>query len=272
MKEKKDCKIIQDLLPNYIENLTNEETNIFIEEHLKECDDCKKILDNMKKDLNISTSKRNSKEVNYIKKYNSKLKLLRNLLILIIVVTVIVIGRKTFILNNLSNKAEQIKNSKNYYLKLESYSAGQMTITEAYYKDEKSIITISTYSQGIGVAKQTFYKAGEEKIALFDTGETKSITNMDIGAVQPISFTSDNFFTNLYTSMTTNIDKVNLNGKECYIIKEGDTEKFIDINTGLAIKMIDNQNNRTIDYKYEYGIVKDSDIVKPDTTGYTLNE
>ena len=37
MKEKRDCKIVQDLLPNYIENLTNEETNHFIEEHLKEC-------------------------------------------------------------------------------------------------------------------------------------------------------------------------------------------------------------------------------------------
>ena len=32
MKEKKDCKIVQDLLPNYIEKLTNEETNNFIEE------------------------------------------------------------------------------------------------------------------------------------------------------------------------------------------------------------------------------------------------
>ena len=30
MKEKKNCKIVQDLLPNYIEKLTNEETNIFI--------------------------------------------------------------------------------------------------------------------------------------------------------------------------------------------------------------------------------------------------
>ncbi len=68
--------------------------------------------------------------------------------------------------------------------------------------------------------------------------------------------------------MTTNIDKVNLNGKECYIIKEGDTEKFIDINTGFAIKIIDNTNNRTTDYHYEYGNVKDADIAKPDTTEY----
>ena len=36
--------------------------------------------------------------------------------------------------------------------------------------------------------------------------------------------------------------------------------------------MIDNQNIRTVDYEYEFGIVKDSDIVKPDTTGYIENE
>ena len=39
MKEKKECKVVQDLLPNYIEGLTTKETNEFIEEHLnKEID------------------------------------------------------------------------------------------------------------------------------------------------------------------------------------------------------------------------------------------
>ena len=52
MKER-DCKIVQDLLPNYIEKLTNEETNKFIEEHLKTCEECKKIYDNMKNILKL---------------------------------------------------------------------------------------------------------------------------------------------------------------------------------------------------------------------------
>ena len=51
MKEKTNCKIVQDLLPNYIENLTNEETNRFIEEHLKECPECQKVLENMQKEI-----------------------------------------------------------------------------------------------------------------------------------------------------------------------------------------------------------------------------
>ena len=43
MKKKRECKIIQDLLPNYVENLTNEETNKFIDEHLTDCEDCNNI-------------------------------------------------------------------------------------------------------------------------------------------------------------------------------------------------------------------------------------
>ena len=46
---KKECKIIQDLLPNYIESLTTKETNEFIDNHLVECKECKKTLDAMKK-------------------------------------------------------------------------------------------------------------------------------------------------------------------------------------------------------------------------------
>ena len=33
---KKECKIVQDLLPNYLEKVTNEETNKFIKEHIVE--------------------------------------------------------------------------------------------------------------------------------------------------------------------------------------------------------------------------------------------
>mgnify|MGYP005797413875 FL=1 len=73
MKEKKDCKIVQDLLPNYIERLTNNDTNKYIEEHLNECEECKKIFENMEKDLKLNNVKRDEREVKYIKKYNNKL-------------------------------------------------------------------------------------------------------------------------------------------------------------------------------------------------------
>ena len=44
----KDCNLVRDLLPNYIENLTNNDTNLFIENHLKDCSECSNILATMK--------------------------------------------------------------------------------------------------------------------------------------------------------------------------------------------------------------------------------
>lgn len=274
MKDRRDCKIVQDLLPNYIEKLTNEETNKYIEEHLIECNQCKKMLENMQKDLEINTEKIDKREVKYIKKYNSKLKILRNILLIIVVLFIVIVGRKTIILTSLSNKANEIRNENNFYLKTESYSEGQMTILEAYCKEEKilgKMISFS-YPNENNVIEQILYKSGEEKISLIDNESTKVLVNMGDITINPVYFTGENFLENLFMAITTNIDKVKLNGKECYLVREENTEKFIDVNTGLAIKMIDNENNRTVDYKYEFGKVKDTDIVKPDTTGYTINE
>ena len=81
MKEKRDCKIVQDLLPNYIEKLTNEETNQFVEEHLKQCEECKKMHENMKKELEINTNQRDKREVKYIKKFSNKLRILKMVLL-----------------------------------------------------------------------------------------------------------------------------------------------------------------------------------------------
>ena len=40
----------------------------------------------------------------------------------------------------------------------------------------------------------------------------------------------------------------------------------------LPIKEIDNKNNITVDYAYEFGVVEDSDVIRPDTTEYTIIE
>jgi len=47
MKKEIKCNIVQDLLPNYIEKLTCEDTNKVIEEHLNECEVCKKSYNQM---------------------------------------------------------------------------------------------------------------------------------------------------------------------------------------------------------------------------------
>lgn len=47
----KDCNIIKDLTPLFAEDLTSEESNTFIHEHIQSCESCKKYIENMKSDL-----------------------------------------------------------------------------------------------------------------------------------------------------------------------------------------------------------------------------
>lgn len=75
MKEDKNCKIVQDLLPNYIENLTNDETNEFIEQHIERCLKCEQSLKDMKGDLQLKKIEKN-KEINVLKKVKRRMKVI----------------------------------------------------------------------------------------------------------------------------------------------------------------------------------------------------
>ncbi len=37
---KKECSVVQDVLPLYLENMVSEATKVFVEEHLEDCADC----------------------------------------------------------------------------------------------------------------------------------------------------------------------------------------------------------------------------------------
>ncbi len=41
---KKECEIVKDLFPNYIENRINDTTKEYVEEHIKKCKSCADIL------------------------------------------------------------------------------------------------------------------------------------------------------------------------------------------------------------------------------------
>ncbi len=93
MERKKNCKIVQDLLPNYIEKLTSKETNQFIEEHLSNCNDCKEILENMKEDPLNNNQNIEHKKVKYLRKYNRKLRVFE---ISSIILLLIILGISIF--------------------------------------------------------------------------------------------------------------------------------------------------------------------------------
>ncbi len=71
MSNKMDCRIIQDLLPSYIDGLTSDYTNQMIEEHISQCESCKQMLQRMQEPENHSNS--SEPEINYMKKIRNRM-------------------------------------------------------------------------------------------------------------------------------------------------------------------------------------------------------
>ena len=50
-----NCNIVKDLIPLYIDGCCSEESEKVVEEHIRDCDDCKKLLEDMKSPSDIVT-------------------------------------------------------------------------------------------------------------------------------------------------------------------------------------------------------------------------
>lgn len=98
MKANNKCKIVQDLLPNYIEKLTSNETSEFINEHLKKCDECNEIYKQMDINLESNIEKSTQREINFFKKYKKRLFLFKLIIISILIIFITITARKMIII------------------------------------------------------------------------------------------------------------------------------------------------------------------------------
>ena len=289
----KQCKIIRDLFPSYIDELTNEETNQYVEEHLKSCEECKNVLDDMKKELKIGKTQKNTKEVQYIKKYNNKLKILKIILIIILLIFIISFTRKAIIIASLNNKAINHIKSTNYYVKSSTYLGDELEIIENYKKDNKylgkyerlshdekmilseyynngminSYIDSQNYKENLNIKKAELNRSGEPT-------STFSIRNI----ITPIK--TDNLFQLITTALFSNITTEEYNEKNCYRIVSGGYVIYIDKETGLTIRVLgdciiskDNQIFKIVlDYEYEFNTVTDDNFIEPDIKEYEVHD
>ncbi len=74
MNKKIPCEVIQDLLPLYAEDLTQAETGQLIEEHLKNCESCSRIYQNMINKIGKEVIQEDNtiSEIDYLKKVRQK--------------------------------------------------------------------------------------------------------------------------------------------------------------------------------------------------------
>lgn len=94
----KECKIVQDLLPSYIEKLTSKDTNEYIEGHLKTCENCTSVYHDMKAEIKVNTTSPKA-EIDYMKKVRKKMRIAEKLLyiiLLLFIIFVLVFWREIF--------------------------------------------------------------------------------------------------------------------------------------------------------------------------------
>ena len=185
-------------------------------------------------------------------------------------------------MSSLSGKATENQINDNYYVRLYSYQGDTLTITESYNKGEDYLTTLTKVVNGSNIQKITYYRKGEEQLFMTESEGKKYVLNAETmigGYILPVTYVSDGILANLQYALITGIDSTYCNGKECYVIKGNSYERYIDKETGLAVRNIEKsnkeitrKNDAVVDYEYKFNIVKDSDIVKPDTTGYIVNE
>ena len=277
----KDCKIVQDLLPNYIEKLTNEETNIFIEEHLNNCEECKEKLKNMQEELNVNNSKSELKQVKYIKKYSNKMKLLKTILSIIVIVYLLFVARNAIIIMNLSIKANNIINVQNYYAKSIAYGGNSILTIEYYKKGDDyyttwDIFSKHPYEDKMMDIKIIHYKKGDDIVNISeypDRRELNDITEANKNWMSDYLYRPSSFFENLKLSFFGGIETRECNGKKCYVIKDKEIQRYFDKETGIPVRNIsDNIEyngfgiSPVVDFDYKFNVVQDSDIQRPDTT------
>lgn len=87
---KKECEMINDLLPLYIDGVCSEESKRLVEEHIKTCDACRKMAEQMKSDLVLPM--KDSADVKGFRKFVNKKVWGRALIVIVIFAVLWIIG------------------------------------------------------------------------------------------------------------------------------------------------------------------------------------
>ncbi len=91
------CDMIRDLLPGYIDGLTGETSNTAIEEHLRECGECRKYFEAMKKEMMseryvVKMKKEVQEEIQPFKKIQKEMRKRAIIVALTVLLTVGILG------------------------------------------------------------------------------------------------------------------------------------------------------------------------------------
>lgn len=305
MKKEIECKVVEDLLFGYVDKTLNNESKKLVENHLKDCKDCKEKLNEILEE-NKQNEKIQQREIDYLKKIKTKSRI-KSILIaigIIILILILLYLIKFIRISNIMKKAEKSLKSQNYYCeKQENSVENSVSVSKTYYKDGKYKITNEIYSDNGKELISTEYGEVEsderkivnerEKIVTVYKGDILETFNKE----ENVKF--DRFpleerkmvYANLGKAFLMSIESDSYDSnKEYYILrykfdKRNTWEVWLDKETGLVIREINRggsvvyipgteivkkESDIIEKYKYDFGIVNDEDVSVPDFSGYKV--
>ncbi len=191
-----------------------------------------------------------------------------NIILLIVLAIFLVVAWRYYALINIAEENSINLTKTNYYYCSESDDI----IIECWRKDDIVKINMRQINRDRDI---TFWKdinTGEEYI-FYNAINEYSKNNGGILGSRPSSITTsyDNFSKFMIAlNPTVYIGTENYDDKECYYIKIGEQEEYVEKETGLLLNTKYGDNERKLTYSFD--TVTDEDIQKPDINEYTLQE
>lgn len=168
----KECEIVQDLLFGYQDGTLHMASKELVEEHLDNCEECKKVFSEMAKDeIEIDEKEEQEQEIDYLKKVNKKMSKKNKLLMIIGTILGIVILLNVGIFVYYYNEAGKIEIYLNDDIAQEQMESIENTILKI---DENVSFKYYSKEDALNQMKEKF---GDNKYLLADYGNNNNPFN-----------------------------------------------------------------------------------------------
>lgn len=203
---------------------------------------------------------------------NKKMKLWKKILLVLLAIFIlfsIYVIRNYIIISDIEKISKEYFTKTNYIANVYSIQSNSVNILKSYNKDGKYLSLIVNKANEIAEPRKlTVYKSDDEGLAVIQAdGKKIAILNNNIvGGVQVVTFESVadmNILQKLLFSSIARISTEECNNKECYYMEISKGWKiWLDKENGTIVREIN--GGFVTERNYEFDIVKDEDIIKPD--------
>lgn len=206
---------------------------------------------------------------------DKKMKLWKKILLVVLAIFIlfsIYVIRNFIIISNIEKISKEYANKTNYIANIYSIQNDGVNIIKSYNKDGKYLTLMQANVNNSGdIRKLTVYKTDNEGMGIIQTGDKKIaiLNNNVIGGVLVNTFSrfgeesGINALQKLVLSIISRMSIEECNNKECYYMEiSGDWKLWIDKENGTIVREIN--GGIVTERNYEFDIVKDEDIAKPD--------